>query len=92
MWGGGGQKFKSDCNTVAVGANKRMIYFEYVCKASGNDTCFWLFFHVKVFEPFRSSVINKPASCEPEDASVDISFDPRHPKYKQKGVGDGYNL
>lgn len=36
--GGGGQKFKSDCNIVAVGANKRVIYFEYVCKASGNDT------------------------------------------------------
>lgn len=66
-----------------------MIYFEYVCKASGNNTNFWLFFHVEVVEPFRSSIINKRASCEPEDASVDSSFDPGPTKCKQKGVGDG---
>lgn len=73
--GGKGQKFKSDCNTVA----ERMIYLEDVCKASGNDTNFCLFFHVEVVEPFRSSTMNKGASRKPEDASVDRWFDPCPP-------------
>lgn len=74
--GGGGRKFKSDCNTAAIGANERMIYFEYLCKATGNHANFCLFFHVEVVEPFRSSIITKGASCKPEDASVVRSFDP----------------